>query len=428
MALDPDTGRHVWHYQTTPSETWDYTATQHMILADLNIDGQLRKVIMQAPKAGFFYLIDRVTGELLSAEPYVTVSWASHYDLQTGRPVENPGQRALTGPSTVFPTSMGGHNWQPMAYSPQTGLMYIPALDFGSEFVAISPENYVQYPRHWNLGYEVNAAPLSQPLQQAVMRHLPRAYLLAWDPIAQREVWRAEHPYMHPGGVLATAGNLVFQGRADGRLMAYRADTGTRLWDYAVQNGVLAAPISYAVDGEQYIAVAVGRGGALSMTIGIDHAKAATPGRVMVFKLGGKAQLPPPPPALSYPEPPPRMDVSEEQIERGRSLYNSFCGRCHGFSVVSDGSIPDLRHLPAVWHENFDKVVRQGMMERAGMPRFDDVLSAEDARLVHAYIIERAHEDQADRNRSDWWRELRSTVYQWLVSGIDWLMRRDAGA
>jgi len=424
IALNPDTGEYVWHYQQVPGESWDYTASQQMSLMDIQWQGEQRKVMAQATKAGFFYIIDRVTGELLSAEKFVYVTWASHYDLQTGRPVENPGKRYLGEPATVFPTGMGGHNWRSMAHSPITGLYYIPALDMGSEFIEIKPEDFKLLRRHWNLGYNIDGAAMSEPMQQAMMKKLPQAFLLAWDPIAQREVWRAPHPFAHGGGVLATGGNLVFQGRADGQFMAYRADTGEAVWAFDGKNGIMAAPISYEVNGEQYIAVAVGRGGALSQVMGIEYDGVNPRGRFMAFKLGATARLP----AVqqqTFPEPPPRMAVSPEDIEAGRVLYANFCFRCHGVNAISDGSVPDLRHLPQAWYDNFDKVVLAGTMEQAGMPRFDDVLDKRSAQVLKAYIIERANEDKEERERPLWWREIITRAYDYLAELVRWSMHRE---
>lgn len=426
VALNPDTGEYVWHYQEVPGESWDYTATQQMVLADIEWKGQPRKVIMHAPKAGFFYLIDRETGELLSAEPFVRVTWASHYDLSTGRPVENPGQRYSGEKALVYPTGMGGHNWHPMAYSPQTGLMYIPTLDFGAEFIETPTESFEHLPRHWNLGYDVNGPSGSQLFTQALMKDLPKAYLLAWDPIAQQEVWRVPYPLPHNGGTLATAGNLVFQGTADGHFYAYRADNGERLWSFAAQNGVMAGPISYRVNGEQYVAVAAGRGGALSLMTGVEPPQKPTiNGRILAFKLGAQKSLPPLP-EVQYPQPPARLDASEDELKQGYALYSRFCARCHGINAVSDGSIPDLRRLPPVWHEHFNDVVLGGMMERAGMPRFDDVLDEDSARLVHAYILDRANEDAELRAEPDWWVDMKQWFYDQVVGVLGWLMDNQA--
>lgn len=424
VALNPDTGEYVWHYQQVPGESWDYTASQQMSLMDIEWQGEQRKVIAQASKAGFFYLIDRITGELLSAEKFVYVTWASHYDMQTGRPVENPGKRYLGEPATVFPTGMGGHNWRSMSYSPVTGLYYIPALDMGSEFIEIKPEDFKLLKRHWNLGYKVEGAAMSEPMQQAMMKTLPQAFLMAWDPIAQREVWRVPHPFAHGGGALATGGNLVFQGRADGQFIAYRADTGESVWAFDGKNGIMAAPISYEVNGEQYIAIAVGRGGGLSQVMGVEYEGVTPRGRFMAFKLGGTARLP----ALNrqtFPEPPPRMVVSPEEIEAGRVLFSNFCFRCHGVNAISDGSVPDLRHLTQAWYDNFDKVILAGSMEQAGMPRFDDVLDERSAHALKAYIIERANEDKEERERPGWWQDIVTKAYGYLAVLVRWNMHRE---
>ena len=252
VALDADSGEYLWHHQQVNGDSWDYTATQQMVLADIDWQGRPRKVLMQAPKAGFFYIYDRISGELLSAEPYVKVTWASGYDMSTGRPIENPEARYPAGTkASVYPTGLGGHNWYPMAYSPDTGLMYIPTLEFGNEFE--EDDEFVFNPRHWNIGYKAEGSQLNQQLTQAILKTLPRSFLMAWDPQQQKAVWRVDYPYLPNGGVLATAGNLVFQGSVDGYFYAYRADNGERLWQFDVQNGVMAAPVSYSVDGEQYV-------------------------------------------------------------------------------------------------------------------------------------------------------------------------------
>lgn len=428
VALDAETGNYVWHYQEVPGESWDYTATQQMALVDIPWRGETRRVIMHAPKAGFFYLIDRETGELLSAEPFVTVTWASHYDLQTGRPVERAGQRYSGKKALVFPTGLGAHNWNPMSYSPQTGLMYIPVLNFGGEFKEVPASEFEPHARHWNVGYDIKGPRGSELFVQALMQHLPEGYLLAWDPLTQREVWRVAHPRPVNGGTLATAGNLVFQGTSDNQFHAYRADTGERLWSFPVQNGVQSGAISYRVNGEQYIAVTVGRGGALSMMLGLEPPpRSTTTNRVLAFKLNGQAHLPVPTVA-DYPVPLPRQKVSSDELEQGNLLYDHFCARCHGINAVSDDSIPDLRRLPAVWHEHFEEVVLGGLMERAGMPRFDDVLDADQVRLIQAYILERANEDAELRAAPAWWVTARAWFYRQAVAAIGWLMDRNIEA
>ncbi|GAB3285447.1 PQQ-dependent dehydrogenase, methanol/ethanol family [Parahaliea aestuarii] len=422
VALDPDTGEYLWHYQEVPAETWDYTATQQMTLADIEWQGQQRKVIVHAPKAGFVYLIDRNTGKLLSAEPYTTVTWASHYDMDTGRPVEVEGQDYDGEMAVVFPSAMGGHNWQPMAYSPATGYLYIPELDMGMPFDEISPPDYKHLKRHFNTGYHTDSGDTGQRFSQAMMAHLPKSHLLAWDVEQAKIAWKLPHPHIHNGGVLATAGNLVFQGTSDGRMLAVQAESGEVLWQFDTQNSVLPGPISYEVDGEQYIAVAVGRGGVLTSNTGRAYPTGNPNNRIMAFKLGGAASLPP----FERPErplPPPRTDASDEEILAGRALFDRFCARCHGANAVGDGSVPDMRYLEPVWHENFEAIVLEGLMEQAGMPRFDDVLDSGDVRNIHAYVIERAHEDLELRQESGWWATLKDAAADAGARVVSWFLR-----
>jgi quinohemoprotein ethanol dehydrogenase len=424
IALNPDSGEYVWHYQQVNGETWDYTATQQMVLQDIVWQGEPRKVIMQAPKAGFFYLIDRTNGELLSAEPYVTVNWASHIDMETSRPVERLEARYKGGTSAmVYPTGIGGHNWHSMSYSPATGLMYIPAMDMGTQFTL--DDDFVFQPNQWNLGYDTIAPPDNQLFAQALIKHIPKGFLLAWDPLRQKEIWRQPHTYVGNGGTLATAGNLVFQGTVDGSVYAYQAEDGRELWSMAVQNGVMAAPISYSIDGEQYVTFLVGRGGGMSMILGVDYNMPATKGRVMTFKLDAAGQLPPVPASIQVTSPPPKTALGDADLSNGQALYNKYCARCHGVNAVSDGSIPDLRRLAQVWHENFSAVVLQGMAEDAGMPRFDDVLSTTDVTHIHGYLIERGHQDQAQRESPRWWLDLQNWGFNGISRMLGWLTSLD---
>ncbi|MBL4620097.1 MAG: PQQ-dependent dehydrogenase, methanol/ethanol family, partial [Marinicaulis sp.] len=261
VALRPDTGEYVWHYQTTPGETWDYTATQHMILAELEIDGVERKVIMQAPKNGFFYVIDRETGELLSANNFVPVSWATHIDMETGRPVEVPEARwPGNAPVLQFPGTLGAHNWHPMSYNPGTGLVYIPAQE--TPFGYGDDPNYEAHEMAWNTGADLRLAGLpSDEATFKAVKAMMRGRLIAWDPVKQEAAWTFEHKGPWNGGILSTAGGLVFQGTADAHFAAYDAGTGDQLWKFFTQTGIVAPPISYEIDGEQYLAVASGWGG-----------------------------------------------------------------------------------------------------------------------------------------------------------------------
>ena len=254
VALKPDDGSYVWHYQTTPGESWDYTATQHLVLANLAIDGAQRRVVMQAPKNGFFYVLDAATGRLLSADKFAAVNWASGVDLATGRPIENPAARyGVTGqPVALQPSSGGAHNWHPMAFSPQTGFVYLSASD--NTLVYAPDRNFNPNPRVSNLGIDLSAGATLGP---SAVADLPRgSYTLAWDPVAKREAWRIAGP---SAGMLATAGGLVFRGSSD-RLMAFAAADGRELWSSQnVHTGIVAAPISFELDGVQHVAVVAGR-------------------------------------------------------------------------------------------------------------------------------------------------------------------------
>ena len=311
VAINPDTGDYAWHYQTTPGDTWDYTATQHIILADIDIDGTSRKVLMQAPKNGFFYVLDRTSGELLSAEKYTTATWASHVDLASGRPIETENADHLTESQVTGPAPTGGHNWQPMAFNADTAYVYIPAMESQAEYSTADEFKYIKGP-HWNMGQTESMemaemmTSISPALMAAVIKRTMKGKLLAWDPAQQKEVWRVDHPTMWNGGVLSTAGNLVFQGTGDGRLVAYTADTGKTLWEADTQTGVIAPPVTYEIDGTQYIALMAGWGGAGGLLVNLPGSASAGNGKLLVYKLGGDKVLPPLPPKPAMPEPPAR--------------------------------------------------------------------------------------------------------------------------
>jgi quinohemoprotein ethanol dehydrogenase len=257
LAINPDTGALAWHYQTTPGDEWDYDNTSQMTLADLRIGGRDRKVIMQAPKNGFFYVLDRLTGELLSAEPYTGVSWARGVDPKTGRPMVNAEARYGTQPVTVAPSGFGAHNWAPMAFSPLTGLVYLPA-SLGSTFVFARTEKFEFTPGVMNLGIVMGRGRSGQPPAPAPPMTGPEGlgpHLLAWDPVTQTERWRRPGGGAGNGGVMATAGNLVFQTINDGRFLVYTADTGELKYQAQVVPRGMAPPMTYAVNGRQYVAM-----------------------------------------------------------------------------------------------------------------------------------------------------------------------------
>jgi len=395
LAINPDNGSLVWHYQTTPGDNWDYTATQHIMLLDLEINGQLREVLVQAPKNGFFYVIDRRTGEFISAEPYVQTTWASHVDPETGRPVETGGQYA-NEPKLVYPSPYGGHNWHPMAYNPNTGLVYVPVLDIPMVFG--QPSQFTYDIRTWNTGInQTLMAPPDSLTGELEALSLVKGHLLAWDPVAQKRVWQVQHSGAWNGGLLSTAGGLVFQGRADGYISAFAADTGRELWESQTYAGIIAPPVSYEVDGEQYIVVMAGWGGAFALASGVppQSGMIARHGRVLAYKLGGGQQLPAPSVAtIEMPEPQ-RGDASAAQIERGKALFHAHCLACHGGGAVGSGVLPDLRYSNDAIHEIWDKIVLEGAFAVKGMVGFDGVISAEESEDIRQYVIKRAHDGVA---------------------------------
>jgi len=390
VAIRPDSGDYVWHYQTTPGESWDYTATQHMILAELEISGKNRSVIMQAPKNGFFYILDRETGELLSANKYTKATWASHVDMTTGRPVENPAARYIDSPQLLFPAPMGGHNWQPMSYSPDTGLVYLPVQEI--PLVYGQDKDFDFESSRWNTGVDLtNAGMPDDKAQRLEASKMIRGSLVAWDPIKQEKAWQVQHDNLWNGGVLSTTGNLVFQGNGSGEFVAFRADTGERLWSTDAQSGVVAAPISYGIKGEQYIAVLAGWGGAFAASAGeLAQNQSENISRLLVYKLQGGAQLPPLTAQQAVVIDPPGLELTPETVEKGRQLYMDHCHFCHGDRAVSGSKIPDLRYLSREKHTIFNQIVLQGVFQDLGMPGFSDYLSVEDAEAIQAYIIERA--------------------------------------
>ncbi|MEL7449910.1 MAG: PQQ-dependent dehydrogenase, methanol/ethanol family [Pseudomonadota bacterium] len=392
VALRPATGEYVWHYQTTPGDTWDYTATQHMILADLQIGGENRQVLMQAPKNGFFYVLDRATGEPISAQPYVTVTWAERVDLATGRPVETANARYSEGPSVVMPSPYGGHNWHPMAFSPATGLVYVPAQEL--PFVYGDDSAFEFTPGSWNTGTDFEfVASSDDKAVAAEIRSMIRGQLVAWDPVAQKEVWRYQHAGPWNGGTLATAGGLVFQGSLLGEMAAYDASTGERLWQFDAQTGVAAAPVTYRAGGAQHVAVAVGWGTVFSMNGGPATGSLGlrNHSRILSFALAGDAALPARPAVdTSFTSAPPAADADPAQVAAGKDLYFRRCFMCHGDGAVSGGVMPDLRHASETTHTQWDAIVLGGARRSNGMPAFGGMLDAEGSEAIRQYVLERA--------------------------------------
>jgi PQQ-dependent dehydrogenase (methanol/ethanol family) len=382
LALRPDTGELVWHYQTTPGDNWDFTATQHMVLADLELGGRTRQVLMQAPKNGFFYVLDRKTGELLSADPFVTVTWAKGVDLATGRPIELPGVDYREQTVEVKPSPFGAHNWQPMSFNPKTGLVYIPAQDI-PYFFRLDKE-WKHRMGAWNTGADPTVA-------DSFPASLVSGHLLAWDPVAKQEVWRAQYALPWNGGTLSTAGNLVFQGTAHGTFAAYRATDGKLLFETSAGTGVVAPPVTYQLDGEQFVAVLAGWGGVYPLVAGEAAAAAGVVdnrGRLLVFQLGGTATLPPQQVATreiaALPVP---QDAT--LVTRGNHTFQRWCATCHGVGAVSGGVLPDLRKADPRIYEILESIVLGGALSNNGMPRFDAWLRRDDVAAIRAYLLTR---------------------------------------
>jgi quinohemoprotein ethanol dehydrogenase len=387
VALNADTGAYVWHYQATPGEEWDYDAVQDLVLADLSIDGTKRQVLMQANKNGFFYVLDRKTGQLISANNFTPVTWASGIDLKTGRPIENPGVRYdQTGkPVPQLPGALGAHNWQSTAFNPKTGLVYIPAHQVGMVYIGLPPNEFKFLPGYWNLGIFPGTMPDV------------KGSLLAWDPVNQKEVWRVNYLGPWNGGVLTTAGNLVVQGNAAGDFAAYRADNGQKLWSMSAQTPVIAAPVTYTVDGEQYIAVLAGWGGIYPLTQGQQAAQSGDTrniSRVLVFKLGGAVHLPPVPPPWQHTPPPPLDTADAATLKTGFELFAQFCLPCHGTAAVGGGVVPDLRKSPFLPVDAFYNIVLDGILKSNGMADFGAVLDRPAVTAIRDYIIHQAHVDK----------------------------------
>jgi quinohemoprotein ethanol dehydrogenase len=383
IAVNADTGEYAWHYQETPAETWDFDATSPLMLANLTIDGAQHRVLMQLSKNGFYYALDAATGKLLRAQNFTTVTWATGVDIKTGRPVEVPAARfGKTGkPVVVQPGGQGAHSWHPMSLSRRTGLLYTPIVETSTAF-APDP-NYVPRVGAGNTG--MGRAP---PTVYGDLHDVPRtsrAWLIAWDPVAAREVWRSELRGTIASGALTTAGGLVFQGAQKGELSAYRDTDGEKLWSTDPQTGVVAAPISYEIDGEQYIAQLAG--------YGTRDYYAGNHSRLLVYKLGGKAALPPaaPPPPPRQLNPPPAFGTAAE-LARGAELYNQNCTMCHDTLYGNRGLFPDLRYSAMINSADaFRSVVIDGALQPRGMVSFRSRFGAEEAEAVRAYITQRAH-------------------------------------
>jgi quinohemoprotein ethanol dehydrogenase len=364
VALDADTGKYVWHYQYNQRDGWDYKATANIIQATLPIDGKTRKVLMQAPTNGFFYVLDRETGKLLSAEKTGKVTWADHIDRETGRPVEAPNIRYEKGESILYPSMIGTHNWQAMSFNPKTGLVYIPYMQLAGRYTTKTrPGDFVFG------GMTAEGVKLTPDDGKGA--------LLAWDPIKQRAAWRVPIETLWNGGTLTTAGNLVFQGTADGSFSAYDATTGNKVWRFNAGLGIVSAPMSYSVGGRQYVSILVGYGGttaAMSKLMNVGWKYGAQSRRLLTFALDGKAKLPPGKPAdmKVYAVDDPSIKLDPAAVQTGQAISVA-CMACHGLAFHGAGSpAPDLRESQLALSEDaMYAVVHDGALMQRGMPRFE---------------------------------------------------------
>ncbi len=409
VAVDADTGSMNWYYQTTPGDNWDYTAVQDMTLAEMEVDGKQRKVIMQAPKNGFFYVLDREDGELLRAHPYVKTTWATHVDMQTGRPVENPEADFSEEAKWVLPGPLGGHDWQAMAFDESKGIVYMPAQDFpfiyslNAEFKETG--YFKRNPGTSNLGIDIENSSILAEEMAADAPGEAKGYLKAFNPLTGEELWSVDHVHYWNGGVLASAGGLVFQGDGLGYLSAFDADSGEKLWSFNTFISMLAPPITYQVDGVQYVAILAGTG-AVENFVGLVTTETAAMkygnfGKLLVFKLGGNLALEEPRILDRSIPKQPVMVASAAQLLRGEQQYNLVCGGCHGGNARSAGVLPDLRMMGDGKHKIFQEIVRGGVLAAGGMASFADVVTVDDAENIRQYIISRANIDRAEAQKVD---------------------------
>ncbi|WP_337192660.1 PQQ-binding-like beta-propeller repeat protein [Novosphingobium silvae] len=393
VALDVDSGEYKWHYQVCPGEQWDCTATTDMTLATLEIGGKERRVLMQAPKNGFFYVLDRQTGRFISAEKIAKVTWADHIDRKTGRPVENPGVRYNGKPGLfeLWPGPSGAHSWMPQAYSPLTGLVYIPVLENGA-LIGDGQKG----------GGEIMAGMGVTLLPEVELPGSHRSYLKAWNPVTQTEAWRADLPGNWPGGVMASAGGLVFQGQIDGRFVARDAKSGKELWSFKTESPIVGAPITYRFRGRQYVTVITGNGG---NGAGINSPGLAAfrtdyrlPRRVLTFALGGKDVIP----AYDMPTlaPPADPDFTPDlaRAQAGAVLFGTrSCLVCHGWNAVGGGAAPDLRYSPTITDAaTFRAIVKEGGLKMNGMPPFP-ALTDQELETMRFYLRARAKAAPAEQ-------------------------------
>jgi PQQ-dependent dehydrogenase (methanol/ethanol family) len=390
LAVNADSGEYAWHYQTTPGDTWDYDAMSPIMLLDLTWEGEPRRVVAQPNKNGMMYVLDALTGELLKADAFTEVNWNTGVDMVTGRPIEVP--EARYDRDNIFnlaPGVQGGHGWHANAWNPETGLIYIATQR--AWFVMRTQEGFVANPQGTNLGIDMGASFVYYQDNPDARREFV-GYVSAWDPVAGKEVWRSEELGGPTGGILSTGGGLVFSGGGNNNnvFRAYNTETGEKVWEFNTQTGVVAAPITFELDGKQYIALSVGINQA-------GNYYAPNYSRMLVFTLDGTATLPEP---LSFTAPqlnPPPLTASAEVVARGQEVYNANCSTCHGNGGAARGAnFPNLLVSPMLHsQEGFDSIVLGGARAQNGMVSFADRVTPEDSAAILGYLVSRATEQLA---------------------------------
>ncbi len=426
VALDADRGQYRWHFQTTPDDAWDYDADQNLVLAGLVINGKKRQVVMQANKNGFFYVLDRITGDFVSGDAFVEQNWAKGLDPVTGRPILAGPPYARNG-KFVNPSPLGGHNWQAMAFNPQTRLVYIPANE--APFLYQAESGFQLVLGRWDTGLNLaaEAAPpgIDPLLLRAIIQRVVAGQLIAWDPVEQTARWRVRQPLPWNGGVLTTAAGLVFEGTADGRFVVYDAEDGKLLWQQHLPNGIIAAPMTYAIGDRQYVAVMMGWGGSFGLLAGEaarvkgrDYA-----GYLLVYALDAGAALPGPEPRLRGIPEPPKIDADDQALTNGDRFYNQLCAVCHGANAISSSALPDLRYMDMDTHRQFDRIVLAGALSERGMASFADLLTPEQVKDIHAYLVRRAQATRDAKLESERWAGIKMFFYGLIAPLLNWLQR-----
>jgi quinohemoprotein ethanol dehydrogenase len=407
VALDVEDGSYQWHFQTTPGDTWDYTATQQITMAEIELDGERRKVLMQAPKNGFFYVLDRETGEFISGDAFSYINWAEGLD-ESGRPIEREGARYDDGRiHWILPSSHGAHNWFPMAFSQRTGLMYIPGVLQAGPYVydpiyedkPVGAHNITA-----SFGLRRHLPSVVDTSPEATLPGKPSGELIAYDPVKQERRWAVPHSSHYNGGVLATAGGLVLQGDAEGYFSIRDDETGEILKQFDVRTGVIASPVTYLVDGEQYVTLLVEWGGGQGQT----HKKVDRlyPGSVYTFKLGGKAAMPVREAGEARPLTTLTTDAGPIEIGRGYNVFIENCFGCHSHPGAGGGALPDLARSEDATFDMYETILLEGGLAPLGMPDHGHHLDAADVANFRAFVLYTAEALRAETPRQEYNKSL----------------------